>query len=49
MQSFTVAFAIEHRPGEDHVIDRPEQYDRWRDYRPDFWPGPLLGFRSSTR
>jgi hypothetical protein len=45
MQSFTVAFALEHREGEDHVIDRPEQYDRWRDYRPDFWPGPLLDFQ----
>ena len=45
MQAFTVAFALEHRPGEDHTIDRPETYERWRDYRPDFWPGPLLGFR----
>jgi len=45
MQGFTVAYAIDHRPGEDHVIDRPAGYDRWRAYRPDFWPGPLLGFR----
>jgi hypothetical protein len=45
MQGFTVAYALEHRAGEDHRIDRPHDYARWRDYRPDFWPGPLLGFR----
>jgi len=45
MQSFTVAFALEHREDEEHVIDKPEQYERWRTYRPDFWPGPLLDFQ----
>ena len=45
MQAFTLAFALEHRPGEDHVVDRPASYERWRDYRPDIWPGPLLGLR----
>jgi hypothetical protein len=44
-QSITVAFAVERRPGEDHTIDRPADYERWRSYRPEFWPGPLLGFR----
>ena len=37
-------FALSHHEGEDHTIDRPEAYDFWRAYRPDFWPGPLLGF-----
>ena len=45
MQSFTIPFALEYRPGDDHTIDRPDGYARWRDYRPDFWPGPLLSFR----
>ena len=44
-QAITVAFAIERRPGEDHTIARPTTYDRWRAYRPPFWPGPLLAFR----
>ncbi len=44
IQSFTVTFALSHHEGEDHTIDRPEAYDTWRAYRPDFWPGPLLGF-----
>ncbi len=31
MQAFTMCFAMDYRPGEDHVIDRPRDYDRWRD------------------
>ncbi|HET7559085.1 MAG TPA: FAD-dependent oxidoreductase [Limnochordia bacterium] len=42
-QGFTVCFALEHRPGEEHLIERPETYDFWRAYRPDFWPDALLG------
>jgi hypothetical protein len=44
MQAITVCFALDHRKGENHVIDRPDGYGFWRDYRPDFWPGPLLGW-----
>jgi hypothetical protein len=43
LQGFTVCFALDHRPGEDHTIDRPRRYAFWREYRPAFWPGPLLG------
>jgi hypothetical protein len=43
MQAFSWVFALEHREGEDHVIDRPDDYDFWRAYRPDYWPGPMLG------
>ncbi len=35
---------MDHLEGEDHTIDRPEQYDFWRGYRADFWPGPQLGW-----
>ncbi|MCR6485789.1 FAD-dependent oxidoreductase [Amycolatopsis sp. OK19-0408] len=44
LQGFTYCFAVSHHEGENHVIDRPELYGFWRDYQPDFWPGPLLGF-----
>jgi hypothetical protein len=30
-QSFTAVFAMDYRPGEDHVIARPDGYARWRD------------------
>jgi FAD dependent oxidoreductase len=43
-QATTVCFAMEHLPGEDHTIDKPRQYDLWRDYRPPGWPGPLLSW-----
>ncbi len=42
MQAFSWVLAVEHRDGEDHTIDRPDQYGFWRDYRPPFWPDRLL-------
>ena len=44
MQAITHAFAVDHRNGEDHTIDRPLTYERWRAFRPPFWPGPFLGW-----
>ena len=43
-QAITVCFAMEYLPGEDHTIDKPRQYDLWRDFRPRGWPGPLLSW-----
>ncbi|QQZ58486.1 FAD-dependent oxidoreductase [Streptomyces microflavus] len=43
-QGITVCFALSHHQGENHTVDRPDDYAFWRSYRPDFWPGPLLGF-----
>ena len=46
-QAFTCCFAIDHRPGENHTITRPDAYDYWRDYSPALkpeWPGRLLDF-----
>ena len=34
IQSFTVCFAIEYMKGEDHTIEKPEEYAFWRDYVP---------------
>ncbi|RSM74452.1 FAD-dependent oxidoreductase [Amycolatopsis sp. WAC 01375] len=44
LQGITYCFALSHHAGEDHTIDRPEMFGFWREYQPDFWPGPLLGF-----
>jgi hypothetical protein len=41
-QAITACFAMEYLADEDHTIDRPRQYDLWRDYRPPGWPGRLL-------
>jgi hypothetical protein len=45
MQAVSVCFALDHVDG-DHTIDRPERYDFWRAYQPEFWGGPMLGWRS---
>jgi len=29
MQPFTCCFAMDHRPGEDHTIDKPGEYSVW--------------------
>ena len=50
IQSFTVCFAVDHLPGEDHVIDKPEEYAFWRDYFPKMtppWPDKLLSWAMS--
>ncbi|MFB9903626.1 FAD-dependent oxidoreductase [Allokutzneria oryzae] len=44
LQGITYCFAMSHHEGENHVIDRPRMYDFWRAYKPEFWPGPLIGF-----
>ena len=46
-QAFTVCFAVDYLEGRNHVIDRPENYDFWRDLVPKMqppWPGRLLDF-----
>jgi hypothetical protein len=43
-QAISWCFALDHLPGRDHAIPRPEDYDFWRDYAVDFWPGKLLSW-----
>ena len=50
IQSFTCCFAIDYLAGEDHTIDKPEEYDFWKNYSPQLrpaWPGRLLSWESS--
>ncbi|MDJ0333889.1 FAD-dependent oxidoreductase [Salinibacterium sp. G-O1] len=50
MQSVSVCFAMSHHPGEDNTIERPRDYEYWRDYRPGAWGGlPQLGFTAPHR
>ena len=51
IQSFTVCFAMDYRKGEDHTIEKPEDYAFWRDYVPKMapaWPGKLLSWAMSN-
>ncbi|MFT4640406.1 MAG: hypothetical protein ACI8T1_003734 [Verrucomicrobiales bacterium] len=47
-QAFTVCFAMDHLPGESHVMDEPVDYAFWRDHVPALtppWPGKLLDWK----
>ena len=47
MQAFTVCFAMDYVPGEDHTIEKPAEYAFWRNYTPRLtpaWPGKLLAW-----
>ena len=47
VQAFSVCFAMDHRDGEDHTIEKPNRYDYWREYVPELdppWPGRLLSW-----
>jgi hypothetical protein len=52
IQAFTVCFAVDHIEGEDHTIDKPEEYAFWRDYMPSLkpvnWPDKLLSWSMSN-
>ncbi len=50
MQAPTWCFAMEYRPGENHVTEKPAEYDYWKDYVPPLsppWPGRLLSLTYS--
>ncbi|KHF36517.1 putative FAD-binding dehydrogenase [Paenibacillus sp. P1XP2] len=38
MQAVTHCFAVDYLEGEDHTIDKPKDYEFWRQYQADFWP-----------
>lgn len=43
-QSITWCFAMDYLPGADYTIDKPANYEFWRAYQPDFWPGRLFSW-----
>ena len=45
MQGFTCCFVMDYLHGEDHTIEKPREWEMWRDYVPPIkpaWPGKLL-------
>lgn len=50
-QAFTVCFAIDYVPGENHVIEKPKEYDFWKNFVPKMskpWSGKLLDLAYSN-
>jgi len=50
-QAFTMCFAIDYVPGENHVIDKPLEYDFWKNHVPPLtpaWSGNILDLMYSN-
>jgi len=50
-QSFTCCFAIDYEEGKNNVIERPIEYDFWKNFVPNLqpsWPGKLLSLSYSN-
>lgn len=50
-QAFTVCFAMDYMPGVNNTIDKPREYDFWRNYVPELtppWSGKLLALSYSN-
>ncbi len=50
MQAFTCCFAMDYVAGEDHTLEKPCEYEFWRDFVPAIqppWPGRLLAWEYS--
>lgn len=45
MQPITWCFTMDYIEGEDHTIEKPRDYDFWRNYKADFWPDKMLGWQ----
>jgi len=51
IQAFTICFAMDYLPAENHVIPKPADYTFWREFTPELrppWPGKLLDFHYSN-
>jgi len=43
-QATTFCFAMEYLDGSNHTIEKPKEYEFWRNYSPPDWPGRLLSW-----
>ena len=51
LQACTVCFVLGYQEGQDHTIEKPANYEFWRDYTPDLrpaWPGKLFSWTYSS-
>lgn len=46
-QAHSWCFAMSYYPGEDHTIDKPANYEFWRDHQPSYWPAKQLSWTTS--
>lgn len=51
MQAISHCFALSYYPGENHIIEKPKDYDFWKNYQPQMtppWPGKQLEWSISN-
>ncbi|MCC5941740.1 MAG: FAD-dependent oxidoreductase [Balneolaceae bacterium] len=51
MQAFNLCFILEYQAGMNFIEEKPENYEFWRNYKPDInpaWPGPLFSLTYSN-
>src|SRR5690606_4621455 len=46
MQAVTHCFAVDYIEGEDYTIEKPRDYEFWRNYQAPFWPEKQLSWFS---
>ena len=46
-QAISYCFALSLHRGENHVIEKPRDYDFWRKYKAGFWPDHNLGWNQT--
>lgn len=44
MQAFTHCLAVDYTEGENFTIDKPREYEFWKNYQADFWPAKQLSW-----
>lgn len=50
-QAFTMCFAVDYVPGKNYIIEKPLEYDFWRNFKPEMrpsWSGRLLDLSYSN-
>lgn len=50
VQGISWCFVVDYDPNSDHVIDTPQQWERWRDYDPALtppWGSPMLSWSAT--
>jgi hypothetical protein len=48
IQSFTVVFAMDYREGENHTIEKPDEYEFWHAYQAPFMKDRILSWATSS-
>ena len=50
-QAFTMCFAMDYVPGENHIIEKPKNYNFWQNFEPEMsppWSGKMLDLYYSS-